>query len=502
MTTTPYKQFVHELLRHRHRGWATLLLCLFLGIACGVGETPRPTAQRVTLLPTFTPTGAAPMPAATINLDSPTSAALPRPSATAARESAVGATLPTVLNTTIPTATPPYSPTTTVSPTRSLQPIATIPATMLTPTPPPSSTTSLYVVQAGDTLSTIAQQQQTTVAALKAANGLTDDLIYPEQALVIPRAIPPLALAPVVVPASAPPAPIQPLSVLEGDLAAAYPLTVVTERFTLHYSPHPPPAQPPEVLVDIIARALVHHEEMLQVTLSGRFDVYVAGSPFAPPDQSLRGHSYSADRYFVFLNDGSGNLDDLTYLIAHELTHMFVWLIFGRPTDPMLSEGAAVYVGMDFIAHAQHIPITTFCAAYEQVDKLPWVSARLTYKGHIRDLENYYGAGCFVKYLIETYGVEKFGKLYPSNDYIGIYGKTLAQLDAEWHVAFATMSVPVPFAADTFVHLVDRLKIAHATLFNTFTGTPEQMAQYRALDQVRMALLEGRLADVQIYFAP
>ncbi|MBX3013601.1 MAG: LysM peptidoglycan-binding domain-containing protein [Caldilineaceae bacterium] len=359
---------------------------------------------------------------------------------------------------------------------------------------------TFYIVQAGDTLSAIAQEQQTTVAAIKMANRLIDDLIYPDQPLIIPGAIPTLALAPVVVPVVATPITVQPLSILEGDLAAAYPLTMRTERFTLHYAPDPLPAHSPDVLANLTARALAHHEQMLQVTLSGRFDVYVAGSPFAPPDQSLRGHSYSADRYFVFLDDGSGNLDDVAYLIAHELTHMFVWLLFGRPTDPMLSEGAAVYVGMDFIAHAQHMPMTTFCAAYQQLDRLPWVSTRLTYQGHIRDLENYYSAGCFVKYLIETYGIEKFGRLYPSNDYSGIYGKTLAQLDAEWHTAFAATLGPVPFDAGLFIHLVERLKGAHATLFKTFTGTTEQMAEYRTLDQVRMALLEGRLADVQRYF--
>ena len=61
--------------------------------------------------------------------------------------------------------------------------------------------------------------------------------------------------------------------------------------------------------------------------------------------------------------------------------------------------------------------------------------------------------------------------------------------------------IPVPFDAFTFVQFVDRLKFAHATLFDTFTGTPEQMTRYRILDQVRMALIEGRLVDVQTYFS-
>jgi len=491
---------------------ATMVIVLLLLTACHVDEQPRTTPLSVTLFPTFTPTvdGTPPLVDVPVTLGITATLAAPQLVATVdILETTIG-NMHEELSTVAPTATATIWPTITVSPLLTTQQIPTIPATMLTPTtlPPPTVVPTValvvqsdrYIVQAGDTLSSIAQRHQTTVAALKVTNGLSDDLIYPDQSLVIPSEAPPLAIVSMPTPPLPTSSSVQTLSVLEGDLTTAYPLTLATDRFTLHYAPNPMPAQAPEVLADIVMRALLHHEQMLQVALPGRFDVYVAGAPFAPPDQSLRGHSYSADRFFVFLDDGSGNLDDLTYLIAHELTHMFVWLIFGRPTDPMLSEGAAVYVGMDFIAHAQHIPITTFCAAYDQIGALPWVSAKLTYMGHMRDLENYYAAGCFVKYLIETYQVEKFGQLYPSNDYIGIYGKTLAELDTDWHAAIAANPLPIPFDAVTFVQSVERLKIAHATLFDIFTGTAEQMTQYRALDQVRMALLEGRLADVQTYF--
>lgn len=489
----------------RHRQLLHAAIVLLLLVACHVDELPLATPREVTILPTFTPTVNSPptLVSTTVTLGITPTLAAPLLVVQEDSLETPGANMPEGLSTVVPT--------TAVLSALTTQVIPTIPAAMLTPPvlPLPTSvpTAALvvkperHIVQAGDTLSSIAQQYQTTVVAIKISNGLSDDLIYPDQSLVIPNQAPPLAIAPTLVPPVAVSTPVQKLSVLEGDLATAYPLTIATERFTLHYAPDPMPAQAPELLVTIIERALLHHEQMLQVTLPGRFDVYVAGAPFAPPDQSLRGHSYSADRFFVFLDDGSGNLDDLTYLIAHELTHMLVWLIFGRPTDPMLSEGAAVYVGMDFIAHAQHIPLTTFCAAYDQIGALPWVSAKLTYMGHMRDLENYYAAGCFVKYLIETYSVEKFGLLYPTNDYVGIYGKTLAQLDTEWHADMAANLIPVPFDAFTFVQFVDRLKFAHATLFDTFTGTPEQMTRYRILDQVRMALIEGRLVDVQTYFS-
>ncbi|MGH2522618.1 MAG: LysM peptidoglycan-binding domain-containing protein, partial [Anaerolineales bacterium] len=55
-----------------------------------------------------------------------------------------------------------------------------------TSTPPPSSGT--YTVRAGDTLWAISRRFNTTVAALKAANGLTSDLIFVGQVLIIPGA--------------------------------------------------------------------------------------------------------------------------------------------------------------------------------------------------------------------------------------------------------------------------------------------------------------------------
>jgi LysM repeat protein len=70
------------------------------------------------------------------------------------------------------TATPAPSPTATKSPT---------------PTPSPTATTTKYVVVAGDNLTKIAAKFGVTVSALKAANGLTSDIVKLGQALVIPR---------------------------------------------------------------------------------------------------------------------------------------------------------------------------------------------------------------------------------------------------------------------------------------------------------------------------
>lgn len=69
---------------------------------------------------------------------------------------------------------------------------------------PPSSTTIRYIVKAGDTLSAIAVRYNTTVQAIRNANGLTSNVIYPNQGLWI---TPGVYVPPVVSPPAPPTAP-------------------------------------------------------------------------------------------------------------------------------------------------------------------------------------------------------------------------------------------------------------------------------------------------------
>jgi LysM repeat protein len=81
-------------------------------------------------------------------------------------------------------------PTGTVTPTATVTPEATPEATPeVTPSPTPIRGT--YEVQAGDTLSGIADQFGVDLEALAAANDISDpDLIYPGQVLIIPAETP------------------------------------------------------------------------------------------------------------------------------------------------------------------------------------------------------------------------------------------------------------------------------------------------------------------------
>jgi len=288
-----------------------------------------------------------------------------------------------------------------------------------------------------------------------------------------------------------PPTPYR-LAALNSDLLTAFPATVAGERFTLHYDPTSPPAIAPAELAALVAQVLAHHEQLLDVALGGQFDVYAAGTLFAAPDQALRGHSFSRHRYFQVVVDNDIASAAQRYIVAHELTHLFAWNTFGVPSSVLLSEGLAVYAGLDFVGD-ELLPLHDFCAAYSQADALPHVSDDLAYLGHIRNLEHYYAAGCFVQFLIERYGVTAFAQLYPTGDYVNVYGQSLAALEAEWLAETATRPLATPLDPTALVAAVTETKRAYLDLLVNFDGRPEQVDAYRRLDAQWVAVLAGQL---------
>lgn len=350
----------------------------------------------------------------------------------------------------------------------------------------------IHTVISGETLSGLAQRYSVTVESIQSANGLTSEAIQAGQELVIPT-----DEAVTELPTSEPYADTWQFSVLEGNLSAAYPLTMETDRFTVHYQPNSLPAQRIDRIIGMVQTSLDHIESTLQIKLEGRFDVYVAGSLFAPPNLSLRGRSFSSQRRFFFLYDDTGTPDDRQYILTHENTHTMTWNTMGRPISVMLHEGVAVYTGMTLVGDKGYLPINKFCAAYHQTGQLPRVSGHLSFQGHIRDLDTYYTAGCFVQYLIEQYGPEKFAEVYHTGNYTGIYGQSLADIEADWIAALEAANYSLSFNPDDLVYYVEEVGAAYDRLFTGFTVTETQMEAYQELDRARIALLQGHLNDVE-----
>lgn len=341
-----------------------------------------------------------------------------------------------------------------------------------------------HLVSKNDTLSEIAAQYRIDIEDIRKANLMVGDAILAGQRLLIPETGQNLTRPPYR------------FSILEGAIDAAYPLSLLTNRFSLHYSADTYPAQDPQIVSSLVDKAIKNVETIFGKPLPSVFDVYVAGSLFAPPERILRGRSFSRQLRYHFLHDGSGNAVDQQYIAAHELTHLYAWNVFGIPISTMLSEGVAVYSGMNAIKDSNYLPLDTFCAAYLQAGELPRISGSLSYQGHNLDLQNYYAAGSFAGYLIRTYGTEPFARLYSSGDYSGIYQRSLPMLEEDWRQYLASIPISNEIDPARLVSSVKTVTNEYGRFFPVFQGTAVQIAAYRELDKARLALLEGDLDGV------
>lgn len=343
-----------------------------------------------------------------------------------------------------------------------------------------------YLVRSGDTIESIALEYGISEAAIRSANFMAGDTLLEGQFVQIPLLSQEF------------PQRTWRFSTVDGDVIKGYPLSLDVGRFILHYQPDTYPAQDPEALAHLELNALAFLEDRIGLTFPYSYDVYVAGTNFEPPNLALRGRGTSVLFRTFFLHDGTGNPDDQRYLVTHELTHLFMWHSFGSPSSTMMGEGTAVYLGMENIVQSEHLPIETFCATFLQANSLPSISSsQTTYLGHINDLQNYYAAGCFIKYLVDIYGVDALKLVYHNGDYSGVYGKDLSALEADWRLHLEPIEIPETLNPMDLVGAVNDLENSYASFFVSFTGNSAQMEAYRYLDKARIALLEGKISEMR-----
>lgn len=138
-----------------------------------------------------------------------------------------------------------------------------------------------YQVQLNDTLETIAANNNLDIKDLRAINGIVGNSLIAGQFITIPSKYP-VALPP------------WKFSTTKGGVEQGYPLSIDTGRFTLHYQPDTYPAQDPNVLAQLEMDGLTFIESLTNLRLADKYDVYVAGSNFEPPNQALRGITFSS----------------------------------------------------------------------------------------------------------------------------------------------------------------------------------------------------------------
>lgn len=430
---------------------------------------------------------------------------------------AVAAVTPTLAATAAPTASVTPSPTE----TQVIQVTAAVtPTVTAVPTPAAIS----HTVQTGETLSSIAGQYSVTLADIIAANNLANpDTINAGQVLSIPVNQPasqPIAeptTQPSNPPTSQPTIPPTPQTLSSpwppsqsGDGAAEnYPLSMIVPsgQITLHYQPGTYPDQHIESLSQTIDDIWADVQTRLGEPLPRAINVYLAGTLFAV-NPLLQGLTESLKyRSFILVN-GAFHPGEEQYIIAHELTHIASTHGLGATNNLMLHEGLAVYLPQAYLTEqAGYLPHTEICAALVGTPEFR-TAVRMQdfsyspsgFGGHIRNYFNYNLAGCFVTYLIETYGLEKLDWVYESGDYEGVYGRSLAQLDQEWQVWLT--AVPLTVDPQQLIATMNQVITAYVAYGEaSIGGVHANWDAYLRLNRARMYANQGRFAEAEAELA-
>ncbi len=398
---------------------------------------------------------------------------------------------------------------------------------------PPVAAFIDHVVGPGEDLATIAARYGVSVDAILASNAILDpDLIWPGDVVRIPRSSSgsdgaggalPTAIASATLPLAVtqPPAgpsatatqspgdaaasPNWPPSAISGDLPANYPLVKQTgsTALLLHYQPGTAPAHEIDALSETIDRIFAR----LQASMNGRVprqvDVYLGGTLFGA-NPSLQGFTQSYEfRSFVLVN-GAFHPGERDYILAHELAHVAATHILGPASSTMIHEGLATYLPQSYLTDgAGYLSIEQICAAAYHTPAFRSATqlSRLAYGesafgGHIRSFFNYNLSGCFVGYLLETYGMQQLDRVYDSGDYTGVYGLSLSELDAAWQEQL--QATPVTVDAERFVAAVEEIADVYETYIAASAGGYHANYQaYLHLNRARLEANRGNLDAAQ-----
>ncbi|MEZ4514333.1 MAG: hypothetical protein R3C62_20855 [Chloroflexota bacterium] len=298
-----------------------------------------------------------------------------------------------------------------------------------------------------------------------------------------------------------------PPSLLTGDLQSSYPLSTTVGSLVIHYQPGTYPADHLGELTAVLPPIITDLETALGGGIGHPIDLYLAGTLFAD-NPALQGLTQSYEFQTAVLVNGAFHPGERDYILAHELAHIIATHRLGPASSPLLHEGLAVYLPQAHLVQtAGYLPHTTLCAIAQQSGQFSPITelaqqgyGPTTFGGHIRTFIHYNLSGCFVGYLLETYGLAQFDAVYESGDYVGIYGRSLAELESDWQATLT--NIPIPIDGTRFLQQTTAIATAYDRyLAASVGGQHANWPAYLQLNHARLANNQGHLDEAAQYLA-
>lgn len=190
--------------------------------------------------------------------------------------------------------------------------------------------------------------------------------------------------------------------------------------------------------------AILSGSKMLSSWLKGRISI-----SFGPPQTgpcAIRGLTLSNQRTIYMYYEPDADPRRVLAILSHEFIHQLQHDYYGVPdhleSDVILLEGMAVWGSSPYFLASNGQPLYHVNSRQALADgTLLSLTTDLDTDCRTTTRVNIYDQwGSFVEYLLLTYGREQFDRVYRdsrgrpagSANYQGVYGKTLAQLEAEW----------------------------------------------------------------------
>ncbi len=203
----------------------------------------------------------------------------------------------------------------------------------------------------------------------------------------------------------------------------------------------PPGAFPESRADEVAAQARIALDEVnrqLGTNDNGRIEILLADEMYVAADcVGCQGFAFSDRRQVFILQDGSMSDEEFQALLTHEIGHVIAGNYIALPhvATLFMAEGLATWLMTPDLVAEGFIEPRQIAAWAWKIGIIPsfWELRKAEFEGRTRARAEYDPAASFTQYVIETYGMEAYKRIYDGELPDDAMGKSYNELEQEWH---------------------------------------------------------------------